>query len=75
MPKKKTKAQLQKERNRAAAAIADAKKNAAKIATKKAQELAEQKSPGTVGKRVLTPPAVLQARVRRCPHQRRIGTT
>jgi hypothetical protein len=28
MPKKKTKAQLQKERNRAAAAIADAKKNA-----------------------------------------------
>ena len=54
MPKKKTKAQLKKERNRVAATVAKAKKNAAKIATKNAQELAEEgmcSDFGTVGKR------------------------
>ena len=42
MPKNKTKAQLRKERNRAAASVADAKKKEAKTSSKKAQELAEQ---------------------------------
>ena len=42
MPKSKSKAELTKQRNRATAATANAKKKAAKLATKNARELAEQ---------------------------------
>ena len=47
-----------------------AKKHAAKIATKKAQELAEQgmcRFWAQMASALLTPSAVLQVRVRRCP--------
>ena len=42
MPTNKTKAQLRKERNRATAAVGNAKKRGARVASKNAREVAEQ---------------------------------